>query len=117
MSLIKSTLLGAWLLAGLLAAGPTRGPCPASGNRSRPVEQSAQSRPPVQKPIQAAENPAPSACWGGGPEQRIALVIGNSNYQNIVQLANPANDTKAVAQLLNPRASRSFQRRISATMR
>ena len=36
-----------------------------------------------------------------GPEQRIALVIGNSKYQNTVQLANPGNDTRAVAQLLN----------------
>ena len=36
-----------------------------------------------------------------GPEQRIALVIGNSKYQNTVQLSNPGNDTKAVAQLLN----------------
>ena len=36
-----------------------------------------------------------------GPEQRIALVIGNSNYQNVTRLPNPANDAKAVAQLLN----------------
>ena len=36
-----------------------------------------------------------------GPEQRVALVIGNSNYQNVAQLPNPANDAKAVAQLLN----------------
>nr|WP_244562393.1 caspase family protein [Bradyrhizobium lablabi] len=36
-----------------------------------------------------------------GPEQRVALVIGNSHYQNVTQLPNPANDAKAVAQLLN----------------
>jgi hypothetical protein len=36
-----------------------------------------------------------------GPEQRVALVIGNSNYQNVTQLSNPANDAKAVGQLLN----------------
>src|SRR5260370_6790503 len=36
-----------------------------------------------------------------GPEQRIALVIGNSNYQNVARLPNPANDAKAVAELLN----------------
>ena len=36
-----------------------------------------------------------------GPEQRIALVIGNSNYQNVTQLSNPDNDAKAIAQLLN----------------
>jgi Caspase domain len=36
-----------------------------------------------------------------GPEQRVALVIGNSNYRNVVQLPNPANDARAVSQLLN----------------
>src|SRR5581483_8260979 len=36
-----------------------------------------------------------------GPEQRVALVIGNSNYRNVVQLPNPANDAHAVSQLLN----------------
>jgi hypothetical protein len=39
---------------------------------------------------------APSA-WG---EKRVALVIGNSNYQNAGRLANPANDAEAVARLL-----------------
>jgi hypothetical protein len=36
-----------------------------------------------------------------GPEQRVALVIGNSNYRNVAQLPNPANDARAVSQLLN----------------
>ena len=36
-----------------------------------------------------------------GPEQRIALVIGNSKYQNAPQLANPDNDAQSMAQLLN----------------
>jgi hypothetical protein len=35
------------------------------------------------------------------PEQRVALVIGNSRYQNVVQLPNPDNDAQSVAQLLN----------------
>jgi len=34
-------------------------------------------------------------------ERRLALVIGNSNYQTVKALPNPANDAKAVAQLLN----------------
>jgi hypothetical protein len=34
-------------------------------------------------------------------EQRVALVIGNSNYQSVPQLANPNNDARSVAQLLN----------------
>ncbi|MBR1120275.1 caspase family protein [Bradyrhizobium lablabi] len=36
-----------------------------------------------------------------GPEQRVALVIGNSNYQNAPDLANPGNDAQSMAQLLN----------------
>ena len=73
-------LLGAFLLASLLATGPAR---------------SAEAR--------AEEKPANTGNPVGltGPEQRVALVIGNSNYQNVVQLPNPANDAKAVAQLLN----------------
>jgi hypothetical protein len=33
-------------------------------------------------------------------ENRVALVIGQSNYRAVVPLPNPANDAKAVAQLL-----------------
>jgi hypothetical protein len=36
-----------------------------------------------------------------GPEQRVALVIGNSNYENAPDLANPRNDAQSMAQLLN----------------
>ena len=35
------------------------------------------------------------------PDQRVALVIGNSNYQTAPKLANPGNDAQSVAQLLN----------------
>ena len=34
-------------------------------------------------------------------DQRVALVIGNSNYQTAPKLANPDNDAQSVAQLLN----------------
>jgi len=43
--------------------------------------------------------PAPTALQG--PEQRVALVIGNSNYQNAPQLANPDRDAQSMAQFLN----------------
>ena len=46
-------------------------------------------------PVEAA----PTALQG--PEQRVALVIGNSNYQNAPQLANPDNDAQSMAQFLN----------------
>ena len=34
-------------------------------------------------------------------DQRVALVIGNSDYQTAPKLANPGNDAQSVAQLLN----------------
>ncbi|WP_311966959.1 caspase family protein [Bradyrhizobium archetypum] len=34
-------------------------------------------------------------------DQRIALVIGNSNYQTAPKLANPGNDAQSMAQMLN----------------
>jgi len=34
-------------------------------------------------------------------EQRVALVIGNSNYHNVAQLTNPDNDAQSMAQFLN----------------
>ncbi len=79
MSFFKPTLLGAFLLTSLLAIGPTRADAEAM---ERPAN--------VGNPVGLS-----------GPEQRVALVIGNSNYQNVAQLPNPANDAKAVAQLLN----------------
>jgi uncharacterized caspase-like protein len=36
-----------------------------------------------------------------GAEQRVALVIGNSHYQNTQILPNPDNDAQSMAQLLN----------------
>src|SRR5712671_4116237 len=42
---------------------------------------------------------APSALRG--PEQRVALVIGNSNYQNAPHLENPDDDAQSMAQFLN----------------
>ena len=34
-------------------------------------------------------------------DQRVALVIGNSNYQTAPKLANPGNDAQSMSQLLN----------------
>src|SRR6202795_966114 len=34
-------------------------------------------------------------------ENRVALVIGQSNYRSVVALPNPANDAKAMSQLLS----------------
>ena len=80
MSFFRKIVLGALLMAGLAAVGP-----------ARPAHAEAMDRPAnVGNPVGLS-----------GPEQRIALVIGNSNYQNVARLPNPANDAKAVAELLN----------------
>lgn len=38
--------------------------------------------------------------WAEQSERRVALVIGNSNYQNAARLANPGRDAKAVSEKL-----------------
>src|SRR4051794_31798269 len=48
---------------------------------------------------QTVETTASSALRG--PEQRVALVIGNSKYQNAPQLQNADNDARSIAELLN----------------
>jgi Caspase domain len=102
MSLFKGSLLGACLLASVLAVGPA-GPAHAQRAATALADQPTQSQPSAQTSTQAVEKPANVGNPVGltGPEQRVALVIGNSHYQNVTQLPNPANDAKAVAQLLN----------------
>jgi hypothetical protein len=36
-----------------------------------------------------------------GPEKRVALVIGNSAYENVTALPNPANDAREIGKFLN----------------
>ena len=54
---------------------------------------------PVTAQVAPVEPAAPTSLQG--PEQRVALVIGNSNYRNAPQLANPDNDAQSMAQFLN----------------
>jgi hypothetical protein len=77
MSRFKSTLLRASVLASLLSFGTSAAFAEAPN---------ADIRTGMQTP------PA---------EQRIALVIGNSNYQTAPKLTNPGNDAQSMAQLLN----------------
>src|SRR6188768_3814074 len=77
MSRFNSTLLRAGLLASLLSFGTG-----------------------------AAFAEAPTADIRNGmqtppADQRVALVIGNSNYQSAPKLANPGNDAQSMSQLLN----------------
>jgi Caspase domain len=50
--------------------------------------------------LTTTERPAVTEALQGG-EQRVALVIGNSNYQNAAQLQNPDSDAQSMAQFLN----------------
>ncbi len=34
-------------------------------------------------------------------EKRVALIIGNSSYQNVTRLTNPANDAALITEMLN----------------
>ena len=77
MSRFKSTLLRAGLLASLLSFGAGAAFAEAPNVDIRNGMQT----PPA--------------------EQRVALVIGNSNYQTAPKLANPGNDAQSMAQLLN----------------
>jgi outer membrane protein assembly factor BamD (BamD/ComL family) len=41
-----------------------------------------------------------AVCLPAQAEKRVALVVGNSNYQSVAQLPNPSSDANAVAELL-----------------
>lgn len=78
MSRFKSTLFRAGLLASLFGFAHTGAFAEAPNTDIR----------------NGMQTPPPA-------DQRVALVIGNSNYQTAPKLANPGNDAQSVAQLLN----------------
>ena len=78
MSRFKSTLLRAGLLASLLGFGTGAAFAEAP---NADIRNGMQTPPPV--------------------DQRVALVIGNANYQTAPKLANPGNDAQSMSQLLN----------------
>jgi hypothetical protein len=100
MSGFTSSLLRLALLAGLLSFA--HGAAFAQ-SANAPVGNAVQ--PPPRNLIQPQPQVAPgdSSVSTGlrGPEQRVALVIGNSNYQNAPQLPNPDHDAQSIAQFLN----------------
>ncbi|HZR88230.1 MAG TPA: caspase family protein [Bradyrhizobium sp.] len=98
MSRINSLLLRATLLTGLVGfahgAAFAEGPNSDIANIVQP--------PPPRALIETQQAPAAGAPTAlSGPEQRVALVIGNSNYRNAPQLANPDHDAQSMAQFLN----------------
>jgi Caspase domain len=95
----KSSLLCVALLAGLLGFGHRAAFAQANAEASSIPHPPPRALAQLQQPAAAADDGAQTAPQG--PEQRVALVIGNSNYQNAVQLTNPRNDAQSMAQLLN----------------
>ena len=104
MSRFKSSLLCVALLTGLLSFGQRTAFAQTSaeaGSIPHPppralAQLQQQSAAGAQDNAQDSAQTAPQ-----GAEQRVALVIGNSNYQNAMQLTNPGNDAQSMAQLLN----------------
>lgn len=87
-------------LAVLLAAGPVH----AQGE-SRTIDVVPAEGRASDAPQAARDTPAPHPANVGnpqakGPEQRVALVIGNGAYTGATPLANPVNDARQVAELL-----------------
>ncbi len=97
MSRLKSSLLCVALLAGLLGFA----------NRTTFAQATKETipHPPPRAlaQLQAAAAPTDNSTQSApeGPEQRVALVIGNSNYQNAARLANPGNDAQSMAEFLS----------------
>jgi hypothetical protein len=102
---LKARLLGA-AFACLVAVGALtpNGPAVAQGRTQGPaLTRTAEVAPSAMPSGQAAPqsanvgNPAPAT----GAERRIALVIGNSAYENVTALPNPANDAREIGKFLN----------------
>src|SRR5437868_15275928 len=97
-SSFKARLFGA-AFACLLAVGAFTNSSPAFAQAGTPpvnlvrtaeISPQATATAPVASPVNVG-NPSVS-----GPEKRIALVIGNSAYENVTQLPNPANDAREI---------------------
>ncbi|WP_298375474.1 caspase family protein [uncultured Bradyrhizobium sp.] len=92
--MISAALLGLLSLGGSGAASAETGGMTV-GNATQASAQSIDQAASPATPTAAA----PAALRG--PEQRVALVIGNANYENAPKLANPGNDAQSMAELLN----------------
>lgn len=101
-STFKARLLGA-AFACLAAVGALTISAPAFAqagtppvNLMRTAEVAQQATAPA-APVANVGNPVAVA----GAEKRIALVIGNSAYENVTALPNPANDAREIGKFLN----------------
>lgn len=84
--LLTSAFAGFLVVGTLTVAGSANAQTPTALPAATPYAQSAN-----------IGNPAPI----NGTQKRVALVIGNSAYENVTKLPNPANDARAMGQFLN----------------
>lgn len=96
---LTSMMISAALL-GLLSLGTSSAGFAETGNIT--VGNAGQT---AAQSVDQAASPATSAATTPAaprsPEQRVALVIGNANYESAPKLANPGNDAQSMAELLN----------------
>jgi uncharacterized caspase-like protein len=97
MSRFKSLLLCAGLVCFGLGAQASGAETITSIQAPPPAVMQTLPRPPTPLPAAVTQPAQPLP----GLEQRVALVIGNSNYQNTQALPNPDNDAQSMAQFLN----------------
>jgi hypothetical protein len=72
-----------------------------SGNERKPTETTNTSPKVISKPTLVAVKPIPPAVFKNNKfERRVALIIGNSDYQHTQSLDNPANDAEDIAEAL-----------------
>jgi uncharacterized caspase-like protein len=104
-SSFKSRLLGA-AFACLAAVGLLTNTAPAFAQAGTPPVSLVRTAEAAQQSTATSQTVAPTANVGNpapiaGAEKRIALVIGNSAYENVTQLPNPANDAREIGKFLN----------------
>ena len=104
-SLLSRVMLLTGLCTGVLSFAHGAAFAQAVAN---PVIANVVQPPPPRALIEPQQAPAPAAAPTAlsGPEQRVALVIGNSNYRNAPQLA-PTTTRSRWRSFSIPRASRS----------
>jgi Caspase domain len=100
MSFFKSSTFRIALLAGLLSfAHGAASAQTASAEITSSIQAPPRALAQPPQPVAAADSALSSAPQG--PEQRVALVIGNSKYRNASPLPNPDNDAQSMAEFLN----------------
>lgn len=97
---IRFFLASTFLVTAVLAGASVWSAIPAMANAGAGASASGSREAAITAPSATPDNDGSKAVYSE-PEKRIALVIGNSAYENVARLPNPANDAKAMSQFLN----------------